>query len=274
MTSDTPPPRQSLPDDILAEYDRAIRARPFTNDPAVTFEWDGPVFRFTGLDPAPHWNGVAFADLTGTDPEPVIARQVAHFAALGHAFEWKAFSHDCLNGDDEVLRTAGFQPEEPEGFAVLDLDGLGSDRPLPAGIALRRLAKAGDLDPIVGLITEVYGTPDHGGALVTDLKRELAHDPDTLSVYGAFSGETMVSCGWIRFHGGSRFASLWGGATLPDWRGQGLYSALVRHRGTEAKARGFQWLTVDCSPQSRPILEHNGFKVLAMITPWIWTPNP
>jgi len=62
------------------------------------------------------------------------------------------------------------------------------------------------------------------------------------------------------FHECSNFASLWGGATLPQFRNQGHYSLLLSAHAHEARARGFSLLTVDASPMSRPILEKQGFQ--------------
>ena len=81
---------------------------------------------------------------------------------------------------------------------------------------------------------------------------------------------TPAGAAWIYFHHGSSFASLWGGSTLPQYRGQGLYSALLAVRACEAQAHGFRFLTVDASPMSRPILEKHGFKQLAVARACMW----
>ena len=72
---------------------------------------------------------------------------------------------------------------------------------------------------------------------------------------------------------GTEFAGLWGGGTLPEWRGRGIYRALVRYRAELAAQRGYRYLTVDASPDSRPILERLGFIRLAITTPYTWTPS-
>jgi hypothetical protein len=38
-------------------------------------------------------------------------------------------------------------------------------------------------------------------------------------------------------------------------------------------ARGYRYLQVDASPQSRPILERLGFTSLALTTPYVWSPG-
>jgi len=68
---------------------------------------------------------------------------------------------------------------------------------------------------------------------------------------------------------GTRFAGLWGGGTVEAWRGRGIYRALVAHRARIAADRGFPYLQVDASDESRPILERLGFARLTTTTPYV-----
>ncbi|MGI8751049.1 MAG: GNAT family N-acetyltransferase [Acidimicrobiales bacterium] len=76
-----------------------------------------------------------------------------------------------------------------------------------------------------------------------------------------------VSAGRVEFPAERDFANIWGGGTLPAWRGRGLFRSLVAHRAALAAARGYRYLQVDASPDSRPILERLGFTELATTTP-------
>ena len=129
------------------------------------------------------------------------------------------------------------------------------------------------LDPIAKLSAAIFGDPEHGAWIVQSLVDEKRAPPQALSVHIARVGNQVIAAGWIRFPAGSRFASLWGGSTLPEWRRMGVYSTLVSRRLALARARRYLWLTVDCSPMSLPILERRGFQRLAVITPWIWRPD-
>jgi GNAT superfamily N-acetyltransferase len=83
------------------------------------------------------------------------------------------------------------------------------------------------------------------------------------------AGHTPIAAGRVEFHAGTHFASLWGGGTLPAWRGRGAFRSLVAHRAALASARGFRYLQVDASPESRPILQRLGFIELAATTPFV-----
>jgi GNAT superfamily N-acetyltransferase len=105
------------------------------------------------------------------------------------------------------------------------------------------------------------------------LIRELAATPGDLIVLAAEAGSEVVSAGWLRFQPGTQFAGLWGGATLSEWRGQGIYRALVARRAQLAAARSFRYLQVDASSNSAPILRRLGFQPIATTTPYVWTPR-
>jgi GNAT superfamily N-acetyltransferase len=97
----------------------------------------------------------------------------------------------------------------------------------------------------------------------------LTRQPPTAAAAVAVAGQTPIAAGRVEFHHGSDFASLWGGGTLPSWRGRGVFRALVAHRAALASARGFRYLQVDASPDSRPILQRLGFVELATTTPFM-----
>jgi GNAT superfamily N-acetyltransferase len=77
----------------------------------------------------------------------------------------------------------------------------------------------------------------------------------------------------VELPAGTEFAGLWGGGTLPAWRGQGIYRALIAYRAGLAARRGYRYLNVDASPDSEPILRRLGFRCLARSTPYQWAPG-
>ena len=98
----------------------------------------------------------------------------------------------------------------------------------------------------------------------------LANRPDTLAAVIATAGVGPDRRGAGGVPRGHRFASLWGGGTLPGWRGRGVFRSLVAYRAAQAKARGYRYLQVDAMPASRPILRRLGFVELATTTPFTY----
>ncbi|MGW4463146.1 GNAT family N-acetyltransferase [Micromonospora sp. NPDC004704] len=275
---------------LRTAYDNQLRARVPDPMPAgASVERDGPLLRFLGLD---HGGFLGYRDLdglTGADLDELINRQREIFAGRGESVEWKLHGHDEPADLPDRLRAAGFVPEEEEAVVIGPVAALSATLPVPPpGVRLREVTARADLDRIAELESIVWGEPRDW--LADALERELAVDPavshagagadgsevwpQSLTVVVAEDVESgrVVSAGWVRYVAGTGFATLWGGSTLPDWRGRGIYRALVTYRARLADARGFTLLQVDASPDSRPILERLGFVVVTTTTPYVYTP--
>ncbi len=258
---------------LLTAYDTQLR--PDVPDPVpdgVTVERDGPLVRVSGLSEGGFLTYRDLGGLTGADLDALIARQRDHFTALGTPVEWKAYAHDEPADLPDRLRAAGFVPEEPETVVAGPVAGLAATLPvLPAGVRLREVTNPPDLERIAAMEEQVWG--ESRRHLVEGLGRELAADPQSLTIVVAEAGDEVVSAGWVRFVKGTGFATLWGGSTLPRWRRRGIYKALVTYRARLAGERGYTLLQVDASAESRPILQRLGFLALTTTTPYVFTPK-
>ena len=265
-----------MPDvaELLAAYDGQVRDRvpdPLPRD--VTVERDGPLLRFFGLGGR---GFVVYRDLGGLDGEDLdalIARQVQVFAELGERFEWKLHGHDRPDDLSLRLRAAGFVPEETETVVIAPVAKIAGEVHLPENASLREVTSRADFERIAGLEQAVWGDEDQQNWLVDMLESERAVDPGALTVVVVEAGATVVCAAWIRFERGTEFATLWGGATLPEWRRRGIYRATVAHRANLAAAAGFRYLETDASDNSRPILERLGFTPVTTTTPYVWSPS-
>jgi GNAT superfamily N-acetyltransferase len=234
--------------------------------PDVSREVDGTVIRHISRSGEDGF--VVYSTLDEESVDAAISDQIARFELIPQDFEWKVYDYDPPKDLIDRLRRRGFDIGEPEALLVLDLTTRQEalSRPVPPSVA--RITDPGQIDEIVALESAVWGTDHHH--LGKYLKRELVERPNLVSIYISYAGQQPASVAWTFFHANTSFASLWGGATLPRFRSQGYYSALLAARAQEAYSRGFPLLTVDASPMSRPILEKHGFQFLAMSTPCTW----
>ena len=232
-----------MPDlsELLAAYDTQVRDRvPEPLPHGVTVERDGLLLRF--LDLAGR-GFVVYRDLgglEGAELDELIARQVEVFAERGERFEWKLHGHDLPDDLSQRLRAAGFVPEETETIMIAPTaDIAAGEVRLPGGISLREVTSRIDFERIAALERAVWGDEDQRGWLVDMLESERAVDPSALTIVVAEAGPTVVCAAWIRFERNTEFATLWGGATLPEWRRRGIYRATVAYRARLAAQRGF-----------------------------------
>ncbi|GAA4894836.1 GNAT family N-acetyltransferase [Stackebrandtia albiflava] len=250
----------------LETFDARVRRRARPDSTRARVEDTGAVVRqVAGPD---GWNGVLWSGL-GDDAAEVIAAQRDHFAALGVECEWKLYGHDLPADLPRLLTEAGFVPEPTETVMVAATADVAAAPVLPPGVVLVPVTDAEGVERAARLHARVFGV-DPGG-LRKRLLRRLAEAPGTEVAVMAEAAEGPVSVARLECDGDG-FAGLWGGATLPHWRGRGLYRALVAHRAGRAAAAGVGYLYVDARDTSRPILARLGFQALTTTTPFVWRP--
>jgi GNAT superfamily N-acetyltransferase len=249
---------------VLAAFDEQIRRHPEPDGPDGHVEHDDGVVRsVSGPD---GWSGVTWCRLDEASADAVIAAQIARFGELSRPWEWKHYSYDEPPDLAERLLAAGLTREPAETLLVAEIADLTLDVPPPAGVELRPVVDEQGVDAHVSVLNEVFGE-DHS-ALRKTLLAALAHQAGTTAAVVAFAGHAPIAAGRVEFHSGTDFAGLWGDGTLPAWRGRGVFRSIVAHRAALASARGFHYLQVDASPDSRPILRRLGFVELATTTPF------
>ncbi len=213
------------------------------------------------------WSGVLWSDLDAETVDRVIAAEVTRFTQLGRPWEWKYYSYDLPPDLPERLLAAGFVPEPTETLLCAEIAELDLDLRLPQGTLLVNVVDPHGVELLTSVHDDVFGG-DHS-RVGREVLAHLNDQPATMTAVVAMDGPTPISAGRVEFHLGTDFASLWGGGTIQAWRGCGLFRSLVAHRAALAAARGFRYLQVDASEESRPILERLGFVKLATTTPYV-----
>lgn len=250
---------------LLALYDDQLRRAARPDGPGCRIERAGSVVRQTG--PAHAWNGVLWSGLDDGTADAAIAAQLAHYRAEGVPFEWKLYGHDGPADLGARLLAAGFEAEEPETLLVAEAAGQGGAVELPDGVELREVTDPEGVRQVVEVHERAFGTDSSD--LGRRLLDRLAADPGTVTAVLALADGVPVSAARLELYPGTDFAGLWGGGTVEEWRGRGLYRALVAHRARVAAAHGHRWLQVDAAPTSRPILQRLGFVPLTTTTPYV-----
>lgn len=231
------------------------------------------VVRFTLAGP----NGRGFIRYHWINEEnaaDAIAGQVEHFRKLGIAFEWMVCQHDPFQGIKQYLEAAGFKPDlgpgDPGAVLSLDLNEASATLRGPIRADVRRIEEAGQLGDVIRVEEKVYG--GSFGWIEGRLGAHLAF-PGYLRIYAAYVEGEPACAGWTYYAPDNAWGSLWGGSTIPEQRRRGLYSAVLAARVQEAIRRGRRYLVVYASPQSRPILEKHGFKLLTYACSYEWQPT-
>ncbi|MFD6820898.1 GNAT family N-acetyltransferase [Streptomyces sp. NPDC059759] len=251
---------------VLALFDRDMRETARPDAPGARIERAGRVVRQIGAEGG--WNGVIWSDLDGTNADAAVAEQIRHFTGLGLEFEWKLYGHDRPEDLGRRLQAAGFTAQPEETLMIAELGDLTLDAEPPEGVRLLPVTDRAGVELVAEVHQQAFGTD--GTRLRHQLLAQLTGDADTVVAVVALAGAVPVSAARMELLPGARFAGLWGGGTVEAWRGRGIYRALVAHRARVAADRGYRYVQVDASSQSRPILARLGFQPLTTTTPYVY----
>lgn len=201
----------------------------------------------------------------------LVTAALAHFRADQDitGVEWKTRGHDRAPGLHEALVANGFVPGDPESIMIGPLEGLCADVPLPDGVTLRKVTNDADVRAMGAMACEAFGEPADkrtADALIARLARN-----DGMELWVAETGGRMVSAGRLEPVPGTEFVGIWGGATLAEFRGRGIYRALTAARARSALSMGKKLVHSDSTEFSRPILERSGLVKVSTTTPYDWT---
>jgi hypothetical protein len=247
---------------VLTAFEKQLRDVVRPDLDGGRFERVGPVIRCVS-DAPDGWAGIEWSDLDETNADDVIAEQLRYFAGLGRSFEWKYYAYDRPADLPARLRAAGLEPGPEEALMVADVTDL-PDVEAPQGI---RFVEVSDEDGLrqVREVHDIAFGGDHG-PMIENIRRRLP--TGTVVPVLALAGDRPVCASRVDFHVGTDFASLWGGGTVPEWRGRGIYRAMVSYRKKLSTDRGYRYLRTDALPTSRPILEKLGFVRLTTTVPY------
>ena len=160
----------------------------------------------------------------------------------------------------ERLETLGLSPDDPDRMTTLSIE-----RP-PAGepsVEVRRVESLDEYLTALEIDWEAFDIPAEERQerrITARAAWPLIVADGRSSVFLAYLDGRPVGFGRAVY---APWAGLLlGGATLPEARGRGVYSALVHARWREAVARGIPRLVVSAGPMSTPVLERLGFERL------------
>lgn len=191
----------------------------------------------------------------------VIKNELTYFTNKKMDFEWKVYSYDYPSSLIDILEQEGFEMGEPEALMVMKVDENHPMLTHVQAIEVKEITDKQGIQDIVVLEDTIWN--ESHAELGERLWRDKQNNPESLFLYGIYVEGQLVSAAWMYLETNSSFSSLWGGSTLPSFRGNGYYTKLLAVRARKAYEKGQPYLTVDASPMSRPILEKHGFQCLA-----------
>jgi GNAT superfamily N-acetyltransferase len=253
------------PHEILSRLDFERQTLP---DSDTTLERAQSVVR--GIVELGNRNWIVYSNFPAREAETIIESEIDYFTKLRRNFEWKVYSHDEPADLLERLRQRGFKIGTEEALMVLDLREMPAVllAPLPEDITVRPVGDEREIEYFLRLETEIWGA----SFTTREFLRFNQSDPLRRDVaFIAYVNEKPVGMARVTASSQSQFAGLWGGSVLDQFRGRGIYRALLSARIRRAKELdSTRYLRVDALPTSRPILEKYGFSRVGSTWPAVW----
>ena len=203
-------------------------------------------------------SGTAGAPSSGRRRPATSTRLVGRMRELPGHVEWKLYGHDGPADLDDRLRAAGLVPDEEETVLVAEAASL----PEPDADVASPTRRSSSTRSRAGARLRPPQRGPGASCCARSSRTSRRCSPSSLRRRRAGVGRAG------RLRESADFAGLFGGATLPEYRGRGLYRATVAARARLARERGYRYLYVDALPTSRPILERLGFVRLTTTTPF------
>lgn len=197
-------------------------------------------------------NGVSLSRLEPGEADAVIDTTIEQYRQLGLPFRWDVAPHSTPSDLAERLARRGLTCSWTVGVAALtslpidapdaaiDVEAVGPAR-VEVFSDLAARGWACDREPFAALSRMAVAHPEYGQHLFL---ASYAGKPAAVAAYMAFAHS----------------AYLVGGVVLPEFRGKGLYRALVAARLRDAAARGLSLATSHAmADTSAPLLLRMGF---------------
>jgi hypothetical protein len=250
--------------DLLALFDQEMRRELIYPD----LRKDVLPWGVRHVRPAPGKSFISYYQLNENTADAAIQEQIEYFHGINQPFEWIVYDHDTPLDMKSRLAAHGFEPDEPAALMLLDLESAPTVLLEPPQVDLRAITRREGLDDVIQVLEQVWGG---SFAWVTERLGSHLEIPGYLNVYVAYVDDQPASVGWVYYHTGdqltqgsyfaqgSHFARLFGGSTVAELRGRGLYTAILAQRAQESLQRGVRYLTVEAGPMSQPILAKHGF---------------
>lgn len=200
------------------------------------------------ITPLGTMNEVVYSEL-GDDADAVIDATIASYRALGVRFRWNVGPHSTPADLADRLERRGLVPHWVCGVAR----EIGNDN-APADVAV---VDARTLDAFTHVMALGWSAEV---AALRELHAFVLAEGRQHMFLAYADGEPAAAATYLAFE---RSAFLMGAVVLPQFRGRGLYRALVTARLAHARLRGIALATSHANEAtSAPVLAHMGFATI------------
>jgi GNAT superfamily N-acetyltransferase len=231
----------------------------------------GVVGRITSA-PSPLANLVGGATLTEANADSTIRALRDFYGARGLPFGGLVGPSSTPQDLTARLAAAGITKQsEMAGMALRDLS---VNVPQEPDVTVRE-ANEGDDDVLCDIFTAGFGLPEEVSRIFLAAMRSGAGPHRQRLYLASLDGmTTLVAAAASVYLAGTPILMLGGAATLPEYRGRGLYRALLARRLADARDDGMEAAVIQAvRTTSAPICRRIGMVEMCGVDMYVWAPE-
>lgn len=252
---------------LLALYDKTMRRN--AHPAGMTREQTPRISRYTTGTASQRY--IMWHDIAATDAAAAVDEELRAVQGNARVLMWKLYGHDAARDAlRDALLARGFVDNDYSTLMMVSAPALVESLSVmettdSKSLDVRQLVTRKQLDAYQNIWDDVW--PDSPNSRYVNDYRSLIESGETgILFYAGFAtSNNPVTSGYMFHHPGAAVALLCGGTTKAAWRRQHAYTRMLAVRAHAALRRGAQYLAVEASPESKPILERLGFAPLSTL---------
>ena len=227
----------------------------------------GLTWLLTGV-PFPGMNTVVRTQLTPDDVDEIIEETVAHFKSKNvTSFTWWAEPGTQPTDLGDRLLAHGFTYAEGAPGMAVDLLALNEDIRAPSDLRIKHVGDAGTLKQWGSTLISGFELPEGSEGAFFDLFIGLGFDLPLRNYLGSLNGEPVATAELFL---GAGVAGIYGVATVPKARRQGIGAALTLAPLREARAMGYRIGILHSSEMGLGVYRQLGFQEYCEMSHYLW----
>jgi hypothetical protein len=217
----------------------------------------------------PHANKAMNARLTPDNADTVIEQVKTFYASRNKPFSWIVGPNSTPDDLGRRLEVHGFG--DMQGVDGLYLPDLNPHIEINEAVRIVELP-LDNLEPAVHIGAVGFGTSEEDSRSFHQMITLSAPAVLTRTFVAFLKGVSHpVASAYVMYFPNQPIALLCGGATLPEYRGKGVYRTMLAHRLADIRRDGIDSVVVLADQRtSSPICVRNGFEKLCELTFYIW----
>lgn len=203
-------------------------------------------------------NKAMMARLDADNVDATIARVQGYFKARNKSFGWIVGPGSTPSDLGRRLEARGFVEHlSADGLFLPEVHAEITANP---DVKIQELP-LDKLESAVGIMAVGFGIPEAASRYFLEMIRR-SFPAVRMRSYIAYIDDIghPVGCGYVAYYPDQPIALLCGGATLPDYRGRGIYKTMLAHRLADIRKDGVESVIVLADQKtSAPICRRHGF---------------